>query len=77
MMIKLLSFGRIAEIVRPTQVEISTGKTTNDLKRMLEDQYPLLADMKYTVAVNNEQVQESQQLAEGDHVALMPPFSGG
>lgn len=75
MEIKVMSFGRIAEI---TGKEFSiTVPDTDALKQKLSERFPQLAAMKFAVAVNKKVTEENTELRNNDAVALMPPYSGG
>ncbi|WP_294226353.1 MoaD/ThiS family protein [uncultured Chryseobacterium sp.] len=75
MEVKVISFGKIAEI---TGKEFSVSASdTEALKKQLSGLFPQLADMKYAVAVNKKITEENAVLNNSDTVALMPPYSGG
>ncbi|WP_294201902.1 MoaD/ThiS family protein [uncultured Chryseobacterium sp.] len=75
MEVKVISFGKIAEI---TGKEFSVSASdTEALKKQLSGLFPQLADMKYAVAVNKKITEENTVLNNNDTVALMPPYSGG
>jgi sulfur-carrier protein len=44
---------------------------------VLEDKYPGLAHIKFTVAVDRKTVTDNTPIHPGTTIALMPPFSGG
>ncbi|MDQ7057998.1 MAG: MoaD/ThiS family protein [Ghiorsea sp.] len=73
-MIKVLFFGMIAD-------KVGKQSTTLQGDMMLGDVITAVgcADIKsLLVAVNEEQVMDmSMMVKDGDEVALMPPFSGG
>jgi molybdopterin synthase sulfur carrier subunit len=75
MTIKIIAFGQIAEI---TGKEFFVDANDMDnLKFVLNIQFPALAEKKYAVAVNKKLVSDNVILTENDTVALMPPYSGG
>lgn len=75
MKVKIIAFGKIAEI---TGKELSvTASDTDTLKQQLWVRFPQLADMKFAVAVNKKVTEENRVLSNNDTVALMPPYSGG
>jgi molybdopterin converting factor small subunit len=45
--------------------------------RQLNKLYPALADKKYVVAVDKQDVTTNTVLTNNNTVALLPPFSGG
>lgn len=75
MEIKIIAFGRIAEI---TGKELMlTASDTDTLKQQLAGKFPQLSGMKYAVAVNKKMTEGNTELNTNDTVALMPPYSGG
>lgn len=75
MVIKIIAFGQIAEI---TGKEFSAAVSNlNELKSNLIDQFPILGEIKFAIAVNQKLVNENYIFTENDTVALMPPYSGG
>jgi molybdopterin converting factor small subunit len=77
MKIYLLAFGQIAEITGKSNWEISEVKDTNSLIKELENEFPALFKMKYSIAVNKKVIQENTAITDKDTIALLPPFSGG
>lgn len=75
MEIKIIAFGRIAEI---TGKELMlTASDTDTLKQQLSGKFPQLSGMKYAIAVNKKMTEGNTELNTNDTVALMPPYSGG
>lgn len=75
MNIKVIAFGQIAEIAgKEFTVDV---KDLNELKTTLIHQFPILAEKKYVIAVNQKLVNENYIFAIKDTIALMPPYSGG
>ena len=77
MEINLLAFGQIAEITGKSTWKMTGIKDTNILIKNLEEQFPALVKMKYSIAVNKKVIQENTTINENDTIALLPPFSGG
>ncbi len=77
MEINLLAFGQIAEITGKSAWKISEVKDTNSLIKKLEEKFPSLVKMKYSIAVNKKVIQENTTINDKDTIALLPPFSGG
>lgn len=48
-----------------------------ELMSLLIERYPALEGKTFRIAVNERFVDEEFEVGSGDHVALMPPFSGG
>ena len=76
MEVKIISFGKIAEITGK-EFSVAEASDTETLKKQLQQRFPLLADMKFAVAVNKKITEENTVLNDNDTVALMPPYSGG
>lgn len=74
---KILAFGKIAEIIGKPQLEVDDFPTTEILLGFLHQQYPALKNHKFSIAVNKKQVNGNAPIALGAEVALLPPFSGG
>lgn len=77
MEINLLAFGQIAEITGKSSWKMDGIKDSNELIKNLEEKFPALVKMKYSIAVNKKVIQENTTINENDTVALLPPFSGG
>ena len=77
MKIKILSFGRIADITGKTSWEISGIKNTDELIENLSLDFPELQLNKFALAVNKDIIQKNTTLNDNDTVALLPPYSGG
>jgi sulfur-carrier protein len=77
MEIQLLAFGQIAEITGKSSWTISGVEDTNALIKKLEEEFPALVKMKYSIAVNKKVTQENTIITDKDTIALLPPFSGG
>lgn len=77
MKINILAFGQIAEIAGNNEWEAEGFDNTDKLREDLENTYPLLSSVKYSIAVNRKLVHDCHKLEDNDTVALLPPFSGG
>lgn len=81
MRVRVLFFGMLKEIagVEAENREISDGSSPRDLFRQYADQKPRMSGLAESIAmaVNQEYVDPSQELREGDEVAFLPPVSGG
>jgi molybdopterin converting factor subunit 1 len=64
---------------RDLQMELPDGATIDQLRMRLGEQYPAVIGMLPTLvcAVDEEYVVPEHVLRDGDHVALIPPVSGG
>lgn len=73
----ILLFGQLAEMVGVKQISVEGMVDTTTLITALHLQYPVLAEVKYVIAVNQELISENTALSDQSIVALLPPFSGG
>lgn len=74
---KILFFGQLIEIVGAKELMIEGASDVYTLTSSLHQQFPLLAQSKYVIAVDQEVIADNRHLQEHNIVALMPPFSGG
>jgi molybdopterin synthase catalytic subunit len=81
MKINVLFFGVTRDLTGLSceQVEIPDGERVDYVWRYYERRFPRLKEMGdlLLTAVNQEIVQESRSLHDGDEVAFLPPVSGG
>jgi molybdopterin synthase sulfur carrier subunit len=75
--INLLAFGQLTDITGQNTWQMDDITDTDQLQKILVENYPALANSKYLVAVNMEVIRGNVTLNPGDVVALLPPFSGG
>lgn len=76
MQINIIIFGRLCDVLGET-LTLYNIADTNSLTSVLTEQYPVLADSKYMLAVNKKLVTVNTLLTGDSTVALLPPFSGG
>lgn len=77
MPIKIILFGKLADIVQKNELSVENIPTIPDLKKHLHTQYPDFEGINYLVSVNKNIEPNDQNLSDNDVVALLPPFSGG
>lgn len=77
MEIQLLAFGQIAEITGKSTWKMVALHYTDEVIKIIDEEFPALAKMKYSIAVNKKIIQENTALKPNDTIALLPPFSGG
>ena len=75
--IEILSFGQLTDITGQNTWQMEDITDTDQLKKILIEKHPALANSKYLLAVNMEVIRGNVKLNPGDVVALLPPFSGG
>lgn len=78
-MIQVKYFGMLAERLNKhaDQIDPSELSTSVDLKRLFIERHPELEDMTFTVAVNQEIIQQLNSTDGIQEIALLPPFAGG
>lgn len=76
MKVKLILFAGLRQAAGFKQriISLPTAATVADLLDTLE---PSLLERTFSVAVNEEYVQQDTVLQQGDEIALLPPVSGG
>lgn len=81
MRVRVLYFAVLRERLGRESQELALppGSTARDLLRLLLREHPELTSLAkiLKLAVNEEFVPESRELADGDVVALLPPVAGG
>ncbi|HEV2492727.1 MAG TPA: molybdenum cofactor biosynthesis protein MoaE [Terriglobia bacterium] len=81
MKIKVLFFGLTHDLTGfdQEQVDLAEGARLDDLCRRYEHRFPRLREMTESLvtAVNQEVVERTWPLRDGDEVAFLPPVSGG
>lgn len=77
MEVKMLAFGKIADITGQKEWNFQDIADTATLRKKLEEEYPTLQQMKYQLAVNKKLANGEVALENGAEVALLPPYSGG
>ena len=74
---EIKTFGKITEIVNK-KIELLFPMNLAELKTTLEEQFPLLKNLLYSIAINDELISdEDYMIIQPQSIALMPPFSGG
>ncbi|HLR19157.1 MAG TPA: molybdopterin converting factor subunit 1 [Staphylococcus sp.] len=76
---KVLYFAEIKEILaKPSEdIDLSNDITVDEFITYLFEQYPMISDKKFQIAVNEEFVKNDDIVRSNDTVALIPPVSGG
>ncbi|WP_276503214.1 MoaD/ThiS family protein [Terrimonas pollutisoli] len=77
MQIRILIFGKLADIVNTSTLTLTGIEDTNSLVNELNKRYPALADCKYIMAVDKQTITTNTILKGESTIALLPPFSGG
>lgn len=71
------SFGILAEKLLQSEFKFPYQKDSDELLKALNKEYPVLQQLKFSLAVNKQMVQENIRLKGNEEIALLPPFSGG
>jgi molybdopterin synthase sulfur carrier subunit len=74
---KIKAFGMLAEKLPASEFEFPYYDNSEDLLKELKTEYPELQDLKFSLAVDKQLIQEKQHLNGNEEIALLPPFSGG
>lgn len=77
MRIKILLFGQLKERLGADFIEIEGAVDSDLLMVKLKNEFSVLSDISFRVAVDKNLVSEKVVLSEKSEVALLPPFSGG
>jgi molybdopterin synthase sulfur carrier subunit len=79
MKVSILAFGIAKEILGTNQLVVDfEGSTSQDLKNILESQFPRLQQLSsYLIAVNNEYISDVTEISSNDEIAIIPPVTGG
>lgn len=77
-MITILLFAQLQEDVGTSQIILEQeALTMEQLKKIVQQQYPALSLRHIMTAVNEEFVTDEEIVKTGDIVAFIPPVSGG
>jgi molybdopterin synthase sulfur carrier subunit len=77
MRIRVITFGRLTDILNSSEIALQDIRDTNALVHELNRRYPALTDAKYMIAVDKQTINGNALLKDGSIIALLPPFSGG
>jgi molybdopterin synthase catalytic subunit len=81
MRIRLLAFASASDALGAPELEIelAPGTRVGDLRRELGARFPALSPLlaRLAVAIDGQIAGDTQALADGAEVALLPPVSGG
>ena len=81
MKVLVLFFASCRDIVghRECEITVADGTTVTDLIDTIGDDHPKLRALipSLMVSVNQDYVERTQALSDGDEVAFIPPVSGG
>lgn len=75
--IKIRAFGLVAESIGCHEIEMERMADTNAQLNLMKSEYPKLRALNFSLAIDNEMIQDNTQLKNANEMALLPPFSGG
>ena len=75
--INIMVFGQLAELTGSTSVRVNLPEDTESLKKLLLQQFPVLVNYNFIIAVDKRTITENSNLYEGATIAILPTFSGG
>jgi sulfur-carrier protein len=75
--INLIYFGSVTDITGIPSEMADSPESLNELNEVLLTRFPELSGVSYRFSVNRKLTTENLQLADGDEIALLPPFAGG
>lgn len=73
----ILAFGQIATITGNSFSVDGEFADTERLQQWLQQEYPQLQHVKFSIALDKKIVNENTPLYNDTTIALLPPFSGG
>ncbi len=76
-MFKITLFGILSQLINKQEIEIEICSDTEQLLNLIFENYPLLKNQNFSIAVNYQIVNEKKIINPQDKIALLPPFSGG
>jgi len=77
MKVKVLLFGELSDLAGSVELTLENVESTFAAHEVLLMKFPSFKTKKYAIAVNKQLIRETVILADGDILALLPPFSGG
>jgi len=75
--IRLKAFGMLAEKIGADSLEIENPGSSEALRRLLLQQFPVFQSLTFRMAVDRKLIHEETDISAGQEIALLPPFSGG
>lgn len=75
--VNLVYFGSVTDITGMSSEKAEVPATLNELNDWLLVRFPGLSSVRYRFSVNRQLITGDRPLANGDEIALLPPFAGG
>lgn len=67
----------LAEKLPQSEFKFPGQKDSDHLLKALKENYPVLKDLNFSLAVDRQMVNQNIPLKGNEEIALLPPFSGG
>jgi len=77
MALEIKYFGMLTGITQKSSEQIESEPDLDRLMKVLKERHPGLAGVRFSVSVNRRLVHDNSPIADGDEIALLPPFAGG
>jgi molybdopterin synthase sulfur carrier subunit len=80
MMLTIKYFGAIADLTHKKEEQFpfeSADHSLRSVKHELEQKYPGIKNIHYSLALNQSVAIQDEMVNENDELALLPPFAGG
>ncbi len=74
---KVLYFGVLSEIAGKSEETFDFSGQIGELQKVLIEKYPEFGKKRFQVSLNQQVLDSSQVVNQGDEIALLPPFTGG
>jgi molybdopterin synthase sulfur carrier subunit len=75
--LNIKAFGMLVEKLPASEFQFAYYQNTKELLHALKKEYPQLESQNFSLAINQQLVQENTALNGNEEIALLPPFSGG
>lgn len=73
----IMVFGQLQDITGSSEITIDETTDTEMLLHKLHNQYPLLKEKKFLIALDKKIINDKTEINGQQSIALLPPFSGG
>lgn len=77
MTVNILFFGALIDVTKVSSLVLNDVSNSEDAIALLHKQFPLLCHYKFSLALNQTFLSDTEALQDGDELALLPPFAGG
>jgi molybdopterin converting factor small subunit len=77
MKVNVLFFGALVEVTKVSSMVLNDVNNSEDAIELLHKKFPMLCHYKFSMALNQNFLTDSENLNDGDELALLPPFAGG